>query len=63
VAAKRKAATRRVKRRDWSAAEVRQLQALAGRKSLQQIAKLLGRTVMATRRKATTQGISLAMKG
>jgi hypothetical protein len=36
---------------------------LAGRKSLQQIAKALGRTMMATRRKATTQGISLAMKG
>jgi hypothetical protein len=63
VEAKRKAATRRVKRRDWSATEVRQLRALAGRKSLRQIAKALGRTVMATRRKATTQGISLAMKG
>ena len=63
MAAKRKAATRRVTRRDWSAAEVRQLRALARRKSLRQIAKALGRTVMATRRKATTQGISLAMKG
>ena len=63
MAAKRRAGSRRVKRRGWSAAEVRQLRALAGRKSLQQIAKALGRTVMATRRKATTQGISLAMKG
>lgn len=54
--------TRKAKRRDWSAAEVKQLRTLAGRKTLKQIAKVLGRTVMATRRKATTKGISLAMK-
>ena len=60
MAAKRK--TRKAKRRDWSAAEVKQLRVLAGRKTLKQIAKVLSRTVMATRRKATTKGISLAMK-
>jgi hypothetical protein len=60
MAAKRK--TVRAKRRDWSAAEVKQLRVLAGLKPLAQIAKALNRTAMATRRKATAKGISLRMK-
>jgi hypothetical protein len=46
-----------------SAAEAKQLRVLAGREPLKQIAKALGRTAMATRRKATAKRISLRMKG
>ena len=59
---KRKTSTKRAKRQPWSRAEIKQLRALAGRHSLQRIARELGRTRAAARRKATQQGISLAMK-
>ncbi len=49
-------------RRLWTAADVKVLKSLAGRKSLGAIARILKRTSQATRRKATTRGISLAMK-
>ena len=49
-------------RKLWTAAEVKDLKALAGRQKLHAIAKRLRRTPQAVRRKATIKGISLAMK-
>ena len=49
-------------RKLWTAAEVKVLKSLAGKKSLSTIARARKRTPQATRRKATTRGISLARK-
>jgi len=46
----------------WTTADLKQLKSLAGRQAVSSIAKRLGRTAAAVRRKATLSGISLAMK-
>jgi hypothetical protein len=49
-------------RRDWTAADLKQLKALAGRAPLARIARQLRRTELAVRWKATQKKISLATK-
>jgi hypothetical protein len=50
------------RRKLWTAADLKQLKALAGRERLERIARQLRRTPAAVRRKATDRRISLAMK-
>jgi hypothetical protein len=50
------------KRRVWSAADIKQLRGLAGKKSLKGIGRVLKRTEPAVRFKAHLLRISLAMK-
>lgn len=55
-------AKRQSLRKPWTPAEIKKLKSLAGRLKLAALAKTLKRTPMAARRKATQQGISLAMR-
>lgn len=50
------------KRNPWTAADVKQLRRLAGRKTVKAIGRELKRTVAAVRFKAHTEEISLALK-
>jgi hypothetical protein len=50
------------KRKVWSAADIKQLRGLAGKKSLKGMARVLKRTEPAVRFKAHLLRISLAMK-
>jgi hypothetical protein len=55
---------RKAKRREWTAADVRNLKGLAKKKTpASKIAKSLKRTVGATRQKAFSLGVSLDSRG
>ena len=53
---------KKLTRKRWTPAELKQLKALAGRATLASIARKLRRTELAVRWKATQARISLAMK-
>ena len=56
------AKSKRTKRKDWTAADVKQLRSLARKKSAATIARALKRSVAAVRFKAHMLEISLALK-